>query len=88
MSQSELAGAAGIAVSVLQAIEQGRSDPKLSTVLALVDALKLRGIELAPETERVAWGVLVTRGSEAERMGTGQAAAVRPEGTEKSTRGS
>lgn len=48
---TEHAAAAGIAVSVLQAIEQGRSDPKLSTVLALADALKTRGVELMPESE-------------------------------------
>jgi transcriptional regulator with XRE-family HTH domain len=64
LNQVELAAAAGIAPSVLQAIEQGRSDPKLSTVLALLDALKARGVELAPETERVAWGVLVMKGSD------------------------
>ncbi len=86
MSQPELAAAAGIAVSVLQAIEQGRSDPRLSTVLALVDALKARGINLVPETERVAWGVLVTKGSEAERLGIAQAAANRAEEKAKSTR--
>ncbi|WP_043342001.1 helix-turn-helix transcriptional regulator [Belnapia moabensis] len=86
MSQPELAAAAGIAVSVLQAIEQGRSDPRLSTVLALVDALKARGINLVPETEQVAWGVLVTKGSEAERLGIAQAAANRAEEKAKSTR--
>lgn len=80
MSQSDLAAAAGVAVSVLQAIEQGRSDPKLSTVLALLDALKARGVELVPESDRVAWGVLVTRGSEAERLGSSHAAEGRAEG--------
>jgi hypothetical protein len=55
-------------------------------VLALVDALTLRGIELAPETERVAWSVLVMKGSEAERLGIGQAAASRAEEKAKSTR--
>ncbi len=54
VTQPELAAAAGISVSVLQAIEQGRSDPKLSTVLALLDALKARGVELALESESVA----------------------------------
>jgi transcriptional regulator with XRE-family HTH domain len=64
-SQQELAAAAGIPLSVLGAIEQGRSDPKQSTVLAILDALKARGVELAPETDRVAWGILVNRGSKA-----------------------
>ena len=86
MSQSDLAAAAGVAVSVLQAIEQGRSDPKLSTVLALLDALKARGVELVPESERVAWGVLVTRGSEAERLGSGHATGSHAEATAKATR--
>jgi len=66
LNQTELASAAGIAVSVLQAIEQGRSDPKLSTVLALVDALKVRGVMLLPETERIAGGIHVVRGSQTE----------------------
>ncbi|PWC29058.1 helix-turn-helix transcriptional regulator [Teichococcus aestuarii] len=70
MSQADLASAAGIAVSVLQAIEQGRSDPRLSTVIALVDALKQRGVEIIPESDRNAWGVVVTKGSEAEKLGS------------------
>jgi transcriptional regulator with XRE-family HTH domain len=65
LTQPELAAAAGIAPSVLGAIEQGRSDPRLSTVLAILDALKARGVELAPETDQVAWGVHVSKGSEA-----------------------
>ncbi|MBL6080754.1 helix-turn-helix transcriptional regulator [Belnapia sp. T18] len=68
LNQSQLANAAGVAVSVLQAIEQGRSDPKLSTMLALVDALKARGVMLAPETERVAGGVLVMKDSQTEAV--------------------
>ncbi|MDB5376493.1 MAG: family transcriptional regulator [Rubritepida sp.] len=68
LNQAQLAATAGIALSVLQAIEQGRSDPKLSTVLALLDVLKARGVELAPETERVAWGVLVMKGSDSSAV--------------------
>lgn len=71
LTQPELAAAAGIASSVLGAIEQGRSDPRQSTVLAIVDALKARGVELVPETDRVAWGVHVNRGSEAASTGSG-----------------
>jgi len=74
LTQPELAAAAGIAPSVLGAIEQGRSDPKQSTVLAILDALKARGVELAPETDRVAWGVLVNRGSDAATIGSAAAA--------------
>jgi transcriptional regulator with XRE-family HTH domain len=69
MSQADLATAAGIAVSALQAIEQGRSDPRLGTVLALVDALKQRGVELVAENDRTAWGVVVTKDSQAARLG-------------------
>jgi transcriptional regulator with XRE-family HTH domain len=76
MSQAELAAAAGVATSVLQAIEQGRSDPKLSTVLALLDALKACGVELVPETERVAGGVLVIKGGETDaRWSIGRSSA-------------
>jgi len=70
MSQSELAAAAGIALSVLQAIEQGRSDPKLKTVLALLDVLKARGVELLVEEGRIACGVYVAIGSEADLAGS------------------
>ena len=73
MSQGELAEAAGIALSVVQAIEQGRSDPKLRTVLALLDVLKAQGVELLVETDRVACGVYVVVGSNADR-----AASIRP----------
>ena len=75
LSQSELAAEAGVAVSVVQAIEQNRSDPKLSTVLALLDVLKSHGVELIAETEHVAFGVMVVAGSEAD--GTG---SIRPKG--------
>lgn len=79
MSQSELAAEAGIAVSVVQAIEQNRSDPKLSTVLAILDALKSHGVELVAEAEHVAFGVIVVPGSEADLTGS-----VRPKGIRSS----
>src|SRR5260370_41403940 len=63
LSQPELAAEAGIAPSVLGAIEQGRSDPRQSTVLAIIDALKARGVVLVPESDRTAWGVVVNKGS-------------------------
>jgi transcriptional regulator with XRE-family HTH domain len=75
LTQGELAEAAGIALSVLQAIEQGRSDPKLSTVLALLDVLKARGVELLPPSGTVAWGVFVVPGSPADASGRPQPAA-------------
>ncbi len=70
LSQSELASEAGVALSVLQAIEQNRSDPKLSTILALLDVLKSKGIELLPETGHVAFGLFVTTGTEADLSGS------------------
>ena len=70
LSQSELASQAGVALSVLQAIEQGRSDPKLSTVIALVDALRSKGVELLPDTDPAAFGLFVVIGSEADETGS------------------
>ena len=70
MTQGDLATAAGIALSVLQAIEQGRSDPKLKTVLALLDVLKAKGVELLVEEGRIACGVFVAAGSEADHVGS------------------
>lgn len=80
MSQSELASAAGVALSVLQAFEQNRSDPKLSTILALLDVLKSKGIELLPETGQVAWGLFVVTGSEADLTGSIRPIAAQPAG--------
>ncbi len=78
MSQSELAAEAGVAVSVVQAIEQNRSDPKLSTVLAILDVLKIHGVELVAETEHVACGVIVVPGSEADLTGSIRPKGIRP----------
>ena len=69
LTQNELASAAGVAPSVLQGIEQGRSDPRLSTVLALIDALRRYGVALVPESDSVAWGAVVLRGSRTEKEG-------------------
>jgi predicted transcriptional regulator len=85
MTQSDLAAAAGIALSVLQAVEQGKSDPKLSTVLSLLDALKAQGVELLTGSDTVAWGVFVVPGSPAEAGGKpqpdmGQAPQRKPRG--------
>ena len=70
LSQSELASEAKIALSVLQAIEQGRSDPKLTTILSLLDVLKSKGIELLPDSDRIAFGLFVTVGSAADLTGS------------------
>lgn len=73
MTQSELAAASGVGLSVLQAIEQGRSDPRLSTTLALLDALETHGVRLVPASENAAYGLVVTPGSRAEDAGKAQA---------------
>lgn len=78
LSQSELASEAGVALSVLQAFEQNRSDPKLSTILALLDVLKSKGVELLPETGQVAFGLFVTIGSQADLTGSIRPNAVSP----------
>ena len=78
LSQSQLAAEAGVALSVLQAVEQGRSDPKLTTVLALLDVLKSKGIELLPDSDRVAFGLFVIVGSEADLTGSIRPKAASP----------
>lgn len=60
-SQRELAEAAGVSVSVLQAIEQGKSDPRLSTVLALIDALRKHNVQMISEDDRLVGGVAAVR---------------------------
>lgn len=49
LTQHELAVEAGVAPSALQAIEQGKSDPKLSTLLAITDALSRHGVRVMGE---------------------------------------
>ena len=80
LSQSELASQANVALSVLQAIEQGRSDPKLSTILSLLDVLKSKGIELVVETNQVACGVFVVAGSPSDLNGSIRPLDVSPGG--------
>jgi transcriptional regulator with XRE-family HTH domain len=72
LSQDQLAEASGIEVSILKKLEQGRTDPRNSTVIALVNALEQRGVRFMSRSGRVAWGVYVERGSEAEEQGTEQ----------------
>ena len=69
LTQAELAAAAGIAMSVLQSIEQGRSDPRLSTTLALLNALEAHGVRLVPASDQAAYGLVVVPGSRAEDIG-------------------
>lgn len=75
LSQDQLAEASGLEVSVLKKLEQGRTDPRNSTVIALVNALEQRGVRFMSRSGRVAWGVYVERGTAAEEQGTDQAQA-------------
>lgn len=59
LSQEDLAQAAGIAVSVLSAIEQGKSDPRNSTLIALVDALAERGVQIVNSGGGVVGGAVL-----------------------------
>jgi predicted transcriptional regulator len=61
LTQKDLAEAAGIALSVLQAIEQGSADPKNSTVIAIIDALAGKGVRILPEEDGIVTGVVLTR---------------------------
>ena len=89
MTQSELAVAAGVGLSVLQAIEQGRSDPRLSTTLALLDALETHGVRLVPASEHAAYGLVVVPGSRAENAGKARSSeSVPDEPDERTTSGS
>lgn len=51
MSQKQLAEEAGLALSVVQALEQDTSDPKNSTMIAIADALAAHGVKLFGETD-------------------------------------
>ena len=63
LSQAELAAQANCAVSALARFEQGRTQPRLDTVRALVGALARNGIEFLPETQRHEGGVALVRGT-------------------------
>lgn len=62
-SQEELAAAAGVGLVTLQGLEGGFRDTRYSSVLAIVEALRRRGIEFTQGSERYVGGVAVVRGS-------------------------
>jgi transcriptional regulator with XRE-family HTH domain len=62
-SQEDLAAAAGVSLSTVRGLEGGSRDTRFSSVLAVVEALRRRGVELAQSSERFMGGVLVVRGS-------------------------
>lgn len=61
LSQKELASQAKLALSSLQAIEQGTSDPRNLTLLALADALLAHGVRILTEDDRHLGGVMLER---------------------------
>lgn len=61
LSQQELADAAKLAVRVIHNIEAGTTDPKYSTLVAIVDALRARGVRVLPEDDRHLGGVALER---------------------------
>src|SRR5690348_11033267 len=62
-SQTDLAAAAGVGLSTVQGLEAGSRDTRFSSVMAIIEALRQRGIEFAQGSERYLGGVLVVRGS-------------------------
>lgn len=62
-SQEDLAAAAGVSLSTVRGLEGGSRDTRFSSVVAIIEALRRRGVELAQSSERFMGGVLVVRGS-------------------------
>lgn len=61
-SQADLAAAAKVGLRTVLGLESGARDTKYSNVLAIMDALRRHGVELAQGSERFVGGVLVVRG--------------------------
>ncbi len=62
LSQAELAEKAGVAVSVVARFEQGRTQPRLDTLKAILAVLERYGIELLVESDRHVGGIALVRG--------------------------
>jgi hypothetical protein len=62
-SQADLAAAANVGLRTVLGLESGARDTRYSNVLAIMDALRRQGVELAQGSERFVGGVLVVRGS-------------------------
>lgn len=65
-SQAELAAAAKVALTTVQGLEGGGRDTKFSSVVAILEALRQQGVELAQGSDRYRGGVVVVRGSAAD----------------------
>lgn len=62
LSQADLATKAGIAVSVVARFEQGKTQPRLNTLRAILGVLESHGVEFLPESERHAGGIALIKG--------------------------
>jgi transcriptional regulator with XRE-family HTH domain len=78
-SQEDLAAAAGVGLSTVRGLEGGSRDTKFSSVLAIMEALRGCGVELAQGTDRFIGGVLVVRGSTSDWLPTLPQAGQSPE---------
>src|SRR4051812_3398031 len=67
-SQADLASAAGVALRTVQGLEEGSRDTRFSSVVAIIEALRRRGVEFAQASDRYAGGVVIIRGSDAEAI--------------------
>ena len=65
-SQEDLAAAAGVGLATVRGLEAGFRDTRYSSVLAVLEALRQVGVELAQGGERYIGGVVVVRGSLAD----------------------
>lgn len=83
-SQADLAAASAVAVSTIQTLEAGTRDTRLSNVMAILDALRRRGVEVAGGSERYIGGAVVVRGSEADWLAHPMA-SVAPTGAARKT---
>lgn len=67
-------------MSTVQGLEGGGRDTKFSSVIAILEALRQRGVEIAQGSERYVGGVLVIRGSAADLLRGPAVASQSPEG--------
>ena len=62
LSQADLAAEAGIAVSVVARFEQRKTQPRLSTLRAILGVLDRHGVEFMAESERHVGGIALIKG--------------------------
>jgi transcriptional regulator with XRE-family HTH domain len=62
LSQAALAKKADVAVSVVARFEQGKTQPRLDTLRAILGVLESYGVELLAESERHVGGIALVKG--------------------------